>query len=294
MSTYFVTGLSGFAGGYLERELVAHGHTVVGATCDLRDAAAIHMAVRAVVPDCVIHLAAISNVAHGATEDFYKVNVIGTDNLLSALASAPHPPAKVILAGSANIYGNAQGPAPIPESAKISPANHYGVSKAAMEMIAATYADAFPISVVRLFNFTGAGQSPAFLVPKLVQAFASKADELVLGNLDVRRDFSDVRDVVRYIRLLSSRSGVGGAVNVCSGRTFSIHAILDALSDISGHRPGIISSGALRRGNEISTLLGDRTLLEKLLGADAHSRDFHATLEWMYGAQVEANARLHG
>jgi len=282
MSLFFVTGLSGFTGRYLEKELLEHGHTVVGARSDLRDATALHSEVREINPDCVIHLAAISNVAHGETEDFYKVNVVGTDNLLFALASSPKPPARVLLAGSANIYGNVQVSAPIAESAKVSPANHYGISKAAMEMVASTYADALPITVVRLFNFTGCGQSQAFLVPKMVEAFASRAPELVLGNLDVRRDFSDVRDMVRYMRLLTSASGICGTINLCSGTTFSLHEVFDELCLLSGHRPKIVSNPALRRGNEIMTLLGDRSLLNSILGLAAHARDFRETLGWMY------------
>lgn len=284
MACFLITGLSGFTGRHLEVELRARGHAVVGITVDLTEPTAVAEAVACENPDYVIHLAAISHVAHGSTDDFSKVNVVGTENLLKALAALPAPPRKVLLASSANIYGNAAGDAPIPESARVSPENHYGVSKAAMEVVAATYADRLPIVVVRPFNFTGVGQSQSFLVPKLVAAFATRAPSVMLGNLDVARDFSDVRDIVRYIRILAETAPAGSTVNLCSGKTLSFRRVFDLLVELTGHRPAIVCDSALMRGNEIKVLSGDRTRLARLLGDEASSvHDFRDTLSWMLG-----------
>lgn len=282
MAGFLITGSAGFMGRHLSRELCEAGHEVPDAGLDITDYSACERVVREIAPDYVIHLAAISHVAHGSTEDFYKVNVVGTDNLLGAIAALPVPPRKVVLASSANIYGNAAGDAPIPESAPLRPANHYGVSKAAMEMVAAMYADRLPITIVRPFNLTGPGQSPSFLIPKLVEAFVSGASAVTLGNLDVSRDFSDVRDIARYFRVLAESAPAGTTVNLCSGVTWSFRNVFDTLAEITGHRPEIITDPALVRANEIKVLTGDRSRLSSLLGPeDAGARDFTETLRWM-------------
>lgn len=282
MPRFLVSGLDGFIGKHLERELVAHGHEVVGPFFELTKPEVVGEAVAKASPEYVIHLAAISHVAHGAIEDFYKVNVIGTDNLLCALSKLQQKPKKVVLVSSANLYGNAAGDAPIAEIARVAPSNHYGVSKAAMELVADTYADRLPLVIVRPFNLTGVGQSPTFLIPKLVAAFAMNAPSIKLGNLDVARDFSDVRDVVRYMRLLAEMAPVGTTVNLCSGTTWSFQKIFDTLVELSGHRPAVIQDSELMRGNEIKVLAGDRTRLSATLGAaDFDPRPFRETLSWM-------------
>ena len=181
-----ITGLPGFTGAYLARELSAAGYRVFGTalagdaggpdifTVDLLDRAAVAGMIEQVQPDVVAHLAGIAFVGHDNAEQIYRVNVAGTRNLLEALAASPHKPSSVLLASSANIYGNADV-ALIDEDVAPMPANDYAVSKLAMEYMARLWMDKLPIVIVRPFNYTGVGQSENFLLPKIVAHFRKGA-----------------------------------------------------------------------------------------------------------------------
>ncbi|OZB74081.1 MAG: epimerase, partial [Halothiobacillus sp. 14-55-98] len=205
MNTALVTGASGFTGRYMISALKMRGYWVVGfggldcgadlcLSVDLTDAEAVRMAVHQVQPSHVVHLAGIAFVGHGKPDDFYQVNLFGTLNLLSALVELPKPP-RVLIASSANIYGTPNIEV-IDESVCPAPVNHYATSKLAMEHMVHTYFDRCSIVIARPFNYTGVGQTEQFLIPKIVGHFKRKAPVIELGNLDVSRDFSDVRDTV--------------------------------------------------------------------------------------------------
>lgn len=290
-----VTGAGGFTGRYLVQELQAHGWEVWGlgqtapagdghfVQADLLDATGLQAAVEQVAPDAVFHLAAIAFVGHGSPTDFYQVNVAGTRNLLQALASLERRPQSVLLASSANVYGNAaQGM--LPESTPFNPANDYAVSKVAMEMMARLWQDQLPLVVVRPFNYTGVGQSLDFLVPKIVDHFRRRADSIELGNLQVWRDFSDVRDVVRAYRLLADSCPAGETVNICSGRSHSLLEVVDMAQTLSGHTLEVKVNPAFVRANEVKTLYGDATRLAEHLGGWS-PRPFADTLGWMLGQE---------
>jgi GDP-6-deoxy-D-talose 4-dehydrogenase len=291
MRRALITGINGFTGRYVADELEANGWSVLGIgtsggrpdprcrTVDLTDAPALEAAVADIAPDAVIHLAAIANVAHGAAEEFYRVNLLGTRNLLSALAALRKPPDCVLLASSANIYGNTTAER-LTEQTPPNPANDYAVSKLAMEYMAKLWLDRLPIALVRPFNYTGVGQSESFLLPKIVAHFRRRADVLELGNLDVRRDFSDVRAVaVAYRRLLEARPA-GETVNICSGRTHSLQDVLDTARDITGHDLQVRVNPALVRQNEVKELCGDASRLQRLIGP-WETPPLRATLQWM-------------
>lgn len=292
-SRVLITGIEGFTGQHLaallrSRGLEVHG-TVLGETAcdpfhhrvDLLDGGTLTTVVATVRPTHVVHLAAISFVAHGDAEQIYRTNIAGTRNLLQALAGAGHRPRSVLLASSANIYGNAAQD-PIDEDVAPHPANDYAVSKLAMEHMAALWADRLPITLVRPFNYTGVGQSSQFLIPKIVEAFRRRAPTLELGNIDVERDFSDVRDVVEaYVRLLAAAPG--GTYNVCSGEGTSLRAILDLAEEISGHALQVVVNPAFVRANEIKRLRGSGRRLQSVIGGwPRHS--IRATIEWMLSA----------
>lgn len=281
-----VTGLAGFTGHYVAAALEQRGFAVAGAgdeplpDCDLRDPDAVVRLVAAAEPDYVIHLAAISFVAHGSPADLYAVNTIGTDNLLRAISvAAPHV-RKVVVASSANVYGNAVDD-PITEQTLPAPVNHYACSKLAMEFMARTWFDRLPIIITRPFNYTGVGQAENFLVPKLVSHFVRRAPVIELGNLDVVRDFSDVRSVAdAYAELLMSNA-VGQVVNLCSGVGRSLQAIVDRLTELSGHGMDVRVNPALVRATDVGRLVGSSQRLNALINA-GQWRSFDVTLEWMY------------
>jgi len=177
-----LTGARGFTGRYLTQAAQAAGHEVVPLVANLTDAAAVADEVAAVRPEVVAHLAAISFVAHADATAFYAVNTVGSTNLLAALAQLPQPPQRVLLASSANVYGNCPV-SPITEAQPPAPVNHYAMSKLAMETLARTWMDRLPIVITRPFNYTGPGQAEQFVIPKLITHFARRAPLVELGNL---------------------------------------------------------------------------------------------------------------
>lgn len=287
-----VTGLTGFTGAYLSLELERTGYEVHGTVrsgeavdathhcAELSDLGALRAVIERLAPRHVVHLAAISFVAHDDVASIYNANIVGTRNLLTALAgsAAASSLKTVLLASSANVYGNTTVD-PIHESEPYRPANDYAVSKSAMEQMASLWSSKLPLTLVRPFNYTGAGQSIQFLIPKIVNAFASRAPSLELGNLDVHRDFSDVRDVVTaYARLLEMSPRV--TVNICSERTHTLREVIDMVSDLSGHQLDIHVNPQFVRANEVKTLRGSAELLKTLI-PDWQPRPLRETLRWM-------------
>lgn len=283
-SRVLITGLSGFTGRYVADALRARGHEIIDPEVaspgfDLKQPESLAVAFAAAEPDAVIHLAAISFVAHGDPAEFYRVNTVGTTNLLEAAGAARRPPTKLIIASSANIYGNSLL-SPLTETMPAVPVNHYACSKLAMEFLTRQWFDRLPIIMTRPFNYTGVGQSPSFLVPKIVDHFRRDAEVIELGNLDVARDFSDVRDVATaYVELLEAPA-VGEVFNICSGQSHSLQWIIDRCTEITGHGLKVVANPAFMRTDEIKTLVGDRAKLDTIAD-DTKRIDFAATLRWM-------------
>ncbi|MDD2711779.1 MAG: GDP-mannose 4,6-dehydratase [Simplicispira sp.] len=297
-----VTGLGGFTGRYVQTALQQRGWEVWGlgaqpapagtsdtATqrylqADLADSAALAHAVAQVRPQAVVHLAAIAFVGHGDADAFYRVNLLGTRHLLAVLAALPQPPARVLLASSANVYGN-QTEGMLDEATLPQPANDYAVSKLAMEHMARLWAERLPLTIVRPFNYTGVGQSVDFLLPKIVAHFRRRATTIELGNLDVWRDFSDVRAVAdAYGRLLDTPAAMGATVNVCSGQSHSLREVIAMAEQITGHTLPVQVNPAFVRANEVKTLLGNPARLHTLIGTDWASQPLQDTLRWMLEA----------
>ncbi|PLC52489.1 GDP-mannose 4,6 dehydratase [Pollutimonas nitritireducens] len=290
--TALITGIQGFTGSYMQAELTAAGYRVVGLgshagpdqddyrQVNLVDGAAVKQTIQDIQPSVIVHLAAVAFVGHGNANAFYEVNLIGTRNLLEGIAAMDSIPDCVLLASSANVYGNAQEGI-LSEDTVPAPANHYAVSKLAMEHMATLYSAIFPIVIARPFNYTGLGQSDKFLIPKIVSHFRSKAPIIELGNLDVWRDFSDVRSIAQaYRRLLEVPSAAGQTVNVCSGETYSLREIIDICSTITGHSLNVHVNPAFVRSNEIKSLCGDGSRLRGLIGV-WKSVPLAKTLQWM-------------
>ncbi len=277
-----VTGGEGFTGRHLIPELKHYGYTIVEQSeseCDLRDLKAITALVDSTQPDCVIHLAAISFVAHGSPAEIYEVNTIGTTNLLDALSSIRPDVRKVIVASSSQVYGPSDATA-LDEVSPCHPVSHYACSKLAMEHMAATYGDRLPIVVTRPFNYTGPGQPAHFLVPKIIDHYARGEIDIELGNTGIVRDFSDVRTVVDvYCRLLAA-PGVVGTFNICSGVGRSLRWLLEETGRLAGRQLRVRVSRELVRLSDVHRMVGSNQRLIDAIGPLRFS-DFTATLRWM-------------
>jgi nucleoside-diphosphate-sugar epimerase len=302
MTCTLITGVSGFTGRYLAMALSQAGHEVHGLAnhgadeniagvsrmhrCDLMDAPGLQRIMRDLRPDHIVHLAAISFVAHGDVDEMYRTNILGTRHLLDAIQTAGLKPRSILVASSANVYGNARDGV-IDETTPPAPANDYGVTKTALEYVCGIYAASLPLVVIRPFNYTGVGQSRNFLIPKIVDHILQGAHTIELGNIDIARDFSDVRTVVDvYVRLLSTPAAIGQTLNVCSGRAVSLRDIIDALQRLSGHQMDVQINPAFVRANEVKSLCGSRARLESVIGA-VSMPPLDETLMWMLQSPAE-------
>jgi GDP-6-deoxy-D-talose 4-dehydrogenase len=286
-----VTGLLGFTGRYVAAELKQAGYEVFGIgvhpagkvprywKVDLKDFKRLRSVIAEVQPNVVVHLAAIAFLGHVNPSEFYQVNLMGTRNLLEALANDSGIKECVLLASSANVYGNTKGGVLTEDSPK-EPANDYAVSKLAMEYMARLWMDKLPIVITRPFNYTGVGQSEDFLLPKIVSHFRRKTDVIELGNLDVWRDFSDVRAIaVAYRRLLELKPA-GETVNICSGVPYSLGEVFDIARTITRHEIAVRVNPAYVRNNEVKSLCGDPARLRSLIG-NWQTPPLEETLRWM-------------
>ncbi|AYV21214.1 GDP-mannose 4,6-dehydratase [Vibrio mediterranei] len=291
MKKVLLTGVNGFTGKYVAEELCAQGYKVVGLvyenpkegeiTCDLTDKHQVTECLKKVKPDYIVHLAALSFVGHANQKAFYDVNVFGATNLLESAKELKLSLDKVVLASSANIYGNPKGVEKISEEVLPSPVNHYAMSKLAMEHMAKLWFDDFPIIITRPFNYTGPGQAEHFLIPKIVSHFKRGEDMLELGNIDVSRDFTDVRDIAKaYVHLLNSDVH-SEIVNLCSGNVHSLASIISMMEKIAGYSINVVVNPEFVRANEIKVLGGDNCKLKSLTGFSP-SITLDKTLDDMY------------
>ena len=287
-----VTGLAGFTGPHLIAALEGRGWRVVGLdrrdsivgttkiyACDLLDRLSLIRRVREIAPQAVIHLAGISDVHHENIGELYEINIMATRNLLEALAQLDTRLQAVLLASSANVYGNTGGRA-LDELTPLAPANDYAVSKLAMEYMARTFAEKLPITIIRPFNYTGRGQTTRFVVPKIVEHFRQKASVIELGNLDVTREFSDVRRTVEAYARLLALPGTCEIYNICSGKGESLRQILSEAEKITGHRIEVRVNPAFVRENEVEILIGSCDKLEAAVGVLPRYA-IKDTLSWM-------------
>ena len=274
-----VTGADGFTGVHFVKQAREAGYEVFEFNADLTNPVAVQSQVTEAQPDVVVHLAAISFVGQDKASAFYDVNVCGTLNLLDALLKLPKLPTRVLLASSANVYGNCEQ-SPISESQMPAPLNHYAMSKLAMEHLAMTYADRLPLFFVRPFNYTGTGQVESFIIPKLVSHFKQRAKAVELGNLTVEREYNDVRMVTdAYLKLLD-KAVQGQTYNICSSKTYTLHQVIGTLVELTGHQINVVVNPAFVRANELHRLCGDASKLDKTIGAGG-SIALKDTLRWM-------------
>lgn len=277
MKKVLLTGVDGFTGKYVEQELLNQGYHVIGLVrnnpkegqieCDLTKLEDVVDCLGVSKPNYIIHLAALSFVGHAEPKAFYDVNIFGTLNLLEAAKQIGLTLEKCIIASSANIYGNPSSVTRINESVVPSPVNHYAMSKLAMEHMVRLWFNCYPILITRPFNYTGPGQAENFLIPKIVTHFKKKLPYIELGNTDIARDFSDVRDIaVSYVKLLESKAS-SEIVNLCSGNIIPLREVILMMEDIAGYKIDVRVNPSFVRENEIKVLIGDNSKLLKLIGS---------------------------
>jgi len=290
-----ITGITGFAGSHLTSYLrgidgiEVAGLDLLGPTdrfrslfddggpnvhgCDMADGGLLDEILRIENPDAIIHLAARAQVA-GAWQQagaILETNVVGTQILMQAVQEAA-PKAKVLLISSSEVYGRVTPQElPLAETAALRPNNPYSVSKAAQEFVGLAYHEAFDMNVVvaRPFNHIGPMQVGNFVVP----AFAAQIAEIEagmrepvirVGNLESRRDFTDVRDIVRAYYLLVAHGLAGEVYNIASGESHTISEILEMMLDIAGISPKIENIPELMRPSDTPVVEGDSSKLKSL------------------------------
>ncbi len=305
MDKVLVTGIAGFVGSHLAEELVERGFEVWGThidnnlenlshvlseirliKCDLLDRRGVVEALRRSSPDFIIHLAAQSapSLSFSDPDGTLRTNIFSTLNLFEALLETGIDPV-VINVGSGDEYGDV-GPdeCPLSESRELRPMNIYAVSKVAQEMLSFQYWRGRGVKVIRCrpFNHIGPRQSENFVASSLAKQIAeieagfNSEGVLKVGNLDSRRDFLDVRDVVSAYILLMNKGRYGEVYNICSGRTISIGGILDILKGYSTADIKVVSDPERIRASDTHSICGDPSRLMTLGWSPEH--DIRETL----------------
>lgn len=281
MKKLFVTGLSGFVGQAIRQSLInqapAWPYELVGTVrrIELLDPHGLAEIFQEDRPDYVIHLAAQSFVPEAIKNprSTYEVNFLGTLNLLEAL-KASNFRGRLLYIGTGDVYGLVEEDAlPISETQPLRPRNPYAVSKAAAEMLCFQWnqSDGMDIVSARPFNHIGAGQSERFVVSDFAKQIAEikkglREPVLHVGDVDVTRDFTDVRDVVRAYLMLLRQGSAGEAYNVCSGNEHSIRGLLVQLMELAGVNAEIVQDPQRLRRAEQRRVIGSYTKLHQTTG----------------------------
>jgi len=259
-----ITGADGFVGRHLRSHLELHGDQVLGIDreCDVTDLQSISTVISSFEPNAVYHLAALTHVGDSwdHPEEFNRVNVEGTKNILTSAAMLEHP-AKVLFVSTADVYGVvSESDLPLDEERMASPANPYSKSKLAAEMLCKAAAGSQVVVIARPFNHIGPGQSPQFVIPalisRLLHATTARTTEIPVGDLSTRRDFCDVRDVVKAYRSLIEHGKSGEVYNIASGTDVAIEDIARQLVALLAPNVKLVIDETLLRPIEIPVMRG--------------------------------------
>ncbi len=277
MSKILVTGVNGFVGHHVVRELHEHGNSVVGiggahgsaaAHPDLADYLVLDLRMQSdaeKIPfagiDAVIHLAGLAAVGPSFDNplDYINTNLGIEINLFeAALAQKVFPRFMIISSGS--LY-DPKAPLPLHEDSGVVPNSPYAVSKLGQEQMGSYYNQrGFEVLVARPFNHIGPGQNPGFLVPDLVQQVVAfekgQCQNISVGNLDAQRDYTDVRDIARAYRLLLEKGRPGETYNICSGQPVSGHDILAQILKIAHVQPEVAQDPNKMRPSDAPVIFG--------------------------------------
>lgn len=287
-----ITGINGFVGSHLADLLASEGYPVSGmaltrdltplsqverqisvAYGDIRSRKDVENVLAEVKPDCIYHLAGSSFVPDAEADPrlVYEVNVLGTLNILEAVRSS-HPSSKILIVGSGEVYGNVPEAAlPVNEDYPLKPTSPYGVTKACADLVAYQYATAYQMDVVRVrpFNHIGPRQSEQFVCSSFAKQIVEiekgiRKPILNIGNLETRRDFTDVRDVVKAYQMVMEKAHGGDVYNVGSGRAWKIGDIVKILISESTVKDIKLQQQQVRtRSNDIPVMLCNAFKLER-------------------------------
>ncbi len=271
-----ITGGNGFVGRHLQAHLESHGDTVtiLDLPLDITDYQAVLAAVADAQPEAIYHLAALSHVGTSWTNPsaVVEVNVAGTTNVLAA-AREVVPSATVLFVSSADVYGpRTPDEMPLLETTPARPTSPYAASKLAGEIFAqqAVFGFGQRVVIARPFNHVGPGQNVSFFIPgitsRMVTATRSGTTDIAVGNLTSRRDFTDVRDVVRAYRLLVERGVAGEIYVIASGRDVVMQDVADELRQLVNPQLRFVEDPALLRPVDVPLLRGDASKLEAATG----------------------------
>lgn len=287
MRRILITGGTGFVGSYLVPFLKFRGAelTVLSTSsaiiqevgveyfkADIRHSDDVGAVVRAVNPEQIYHLAGVTSVAESWNNPrlAFDVNVAGTLNLFESAMRLPSPP-RILNVSTAQVY--AQSYDALEETAPLGPDNPYAATKAMAELLAVQYRQSTSGGIItaRAFNHTGPGQLPSFALPSFAKQLAEMEAGIIppvlrVGNINVKRDFSDVRDVVAaYYQLLDTAEN-GEIYNVCSGRAV---LLADILKELQTHCRVIVKlevDPTRLRPNEVPQMFGDATKIQRETG----------------------------
>jgi GDP-4-dehydro-6-deoxy-D-mannose reductase len=309
-----ITGITGFVGTHLARELRAHDPSmeIWGLTwgefdheqlptevpdvhlveMDLTTPGTVDELLARTRPDAVYHLAAASSVASswtGAVRSL-ETNAVGTARLFDAVLAAEIDPV-MLISSTSEIYGRVSDTSqPIPETARLAPVSPYGTSKAAQDLLAGQYHRGHGLATVRLrfFHLTGPGRPQQFAASSFARQIArmesgSEPASLRVGNLEPVRDFTDVRDAVRACRLACRRRHAGEVFNVCTGRGLAISEIVDMLRELTELEIAVEIDRDRARPSDIPWLVGDPSKIEAACGWRAEipiERTLEDLLNW--------------
>lgn len=265
-----ITGATGFVGTHLMRRLQQDGPAPLlgwsSRSVNLLDAAVVDEAIRRAPPAEVYHLAGASHVGESweRSTEHLAIHVLGTHHLLEALRRHS-PKCRVVIVSSGMVYR--PQPDPLTEDSPIGPSSPYALSKVAEEQLAlhAAAQDGLAVIIARPFNHIGPGQSPKFAPPNFARQIAKieagAAPAMAIGNLETRRDFTDVRDVVNAYVAMMARGTAGRVYNVCSGAATPIRAILDELLAMSRVAVTLETDAARLRPNDVPFMAGSAARL---------------------------------
>jgi GDP-4-dehydro-6-deoxy-D-mannose reductase len=283
-----VTGAAGFAGSHLVDALLADGLQVTGwhrpgspagvqpsarwVAVDVLDREGVARSLSEMRPTTVFHCAGSAHVGSSWRDSLtpLETNALGTHHLLDGLRRAGLRP-RVVVTGSALVYRSSD--AALSEEAPLGPTSPYGISKLAQEMAAlgAAVRDRLPVVVARPFNHAGPRQDASYATASFARQIAlAEVDRgpkrIVVGNLDARRDMTDVRDTVRAYRMLAERGSPGRVYNVCRGQAYSVRELLDGLVALARVPVDIQTDPGLFRPNDNPLVLGDPARIEQETG----------------------------